>query len=541
MAKDDKTLKDDEALLEAISPIVNELIDRNYINSKDKIAAQIAPLIGSAIRVQIKSQKDEVVDALYPVMGNMISRYVAKTFQEMLESINKQIQEGLSFRVIKRKIQAKIRGVSETELLLSQNANSNIRALLLIHKESGIVLAHAQNPLAPINEPEMLASMMSAIKSFINDWIEKNQEHKELGEIEFGGNKITIEDAGYSYFAIITDGPLYANSHKKIRKVLESIVVEHGDSIREFHGDLSSFSNMTIYKKISYLLKSESLKQESSKKIHPFLFLLPLILVFFIAWSWYEANKDAKLLTEVKQKLYTTPQITSYRIDALLDSNIISLRGEVPSKFHKDLAESKVSEILGVHGVKNELIIINIADDPMQISSNISYLLQGFNLSYNSNISYTYNYPKVELKGRVSSESSKAKLLASLKKIDGVKEIKDEIEVVLEDIKTTIYFDKASSEIKDSEMDKLIELASLLKTQESKFFIAIDGYSDSSGSSEMNKKLAISRAKEVEHFLKNRALVSQTLKAQGRDELPLELGIDKDSQEARCVIISWKK
>jgi len=541
MAKDDKTLKEDEALLEAISPIVNELIDRNYINSKDKIVAQIAPLIGSAIRVQIKSHKDEVVDALYPVMGNMISRYVTKTFQEMLESINKQIQEGLSLKVIKRKIQAKIQGVSETELLLSQNANTNIRALLLIHKESSIVLAHAQNPESPINEPEMLAAMMSAIKSFINDWIDKNKKHKEVAEIEFGGNKITIEDAGYSYFAIITDGPLYTHSHKKICKVLESIVLHHGDSIREFNGDLSSFSNMQIYKKISNLLKNKPCQKETSKKIHPLLFLLPTILLFFLVWSWYETNQDAKLLSEVKQKLYTTPQLTSYRIDALLDAKTIELKGEVPSKFHKNLAESKVNEILGINKVLNKLMIVDITDDPMQISSNIAYLIQGFNLSFTSNISYVFNYPRLTIKGEVSSKANKEKLLVNLQNIDGVSEIKDEIKVVIKDIDTHIYFNKGSSIIKESEIDKLISLIPLLKSQDSTLHISIDGYSDSSGSDSINKKLAQSRAKEVEKFLKYRALVAQPLIAQGRNEHPNELDFDKDSQEARCAVISWKK
>jgi len=541
MAKDDKILKDDEALLEAISPIVNELIDRNYINSKDKITAQLAPLIGNAIRVQIKSQKDEVVDALYPVMGNMISRYVTKTFQEMLESINKQIQEGLSLKVIKRKIQAKIQGVSETELLLSQNVSSNIRALLLIHKESGVLLAHAQNPQAPISEPEMLASMMSAIKSFINDWIDKNQKHKQLGEIEFGGNKITIEDAGYSYFAIITDGPLYASSHKKICKVLESIVLNHGNSIREFRGDLTNFANMQIYKKISSLLENERLQEVSSKKIHPILFLLPVIFASFFAWNWYVAMQDAKLLDEVKQKLYKTPQLTIYRIDAFLEADTIKLKGEVPSAFHKNLAQSKVGEIFDAKKIKNELIIVSLTDDTMQISSNIAYLIQGFNLSFASNISYTFNYPYLRLMGEISSESNKEKLLTKLKEIDGVSEIKDEIDVVLYDIKTSIYFDKGSSSIQESELHKLITLISLLNSQNDALSISVDGYSDSSGSDTANKILALNRAKKVESFLKERGFVGQTIEAQGRDELPLELGINKDSQEARCVIISWKK
>ena len=75
-----KNTLQEKALLEAFSPLVTKLIDKNYEESQDKIASQMAPLIGSAIKEQIKNQKDDVVDALYPVMGNMISRYVSKMF-----------------------------------------------------------------------------------------------------------------------------------------------------------------------------------------------------------------------------------------------------------------------------------------------------------------------------------------------------------------------------------------------------------------------------------------------------------------------------
>ena len=154
----DRSYHNDKALiLEIFTPIVNELIDKSYSTSQDKISRQIAPLISSAIRQQIKTHKDDVVDALSPVMGSMISRYITRAFEEMLTSINMQVQNGLSFKALKRKVNAKIKGVSETELLLKENVQSNIRAVFLIHKESGTVLSHTENPEYPISEPEMIA------------------------------------------------------------------------------------------------------------------------------------------------------------------------------------------------------------------------------------------------------------------------------------------------------------------------------------------------------------------------------------------------
>ena len=254
MHKKEEITKEDDALFEAFSPIVNRLIDKNFESSKEKIALQMAPLIGGAIREQIKSHKDDVIDALYPVMGNMISRYVSKTLEETLNKINQQIQNGLSFEALSRKIRAKMKGVSETELLLTESSSSNIRALLLIHKETGIVLAEANNPDTPLQEPEMVASMMSAIRSFVNDWIDKNDSHKELGEIEFSGNKIILENSGYSYLAVIVNGAAYNKTYETIRQVLEKITSEHGSKIREFDGDFTNFPREAIYNKMSSLV-----------------------------------------------------------------------------------------------------------------------------------------------------------------------------------------------------------------------------------------------------------------------------------------------
>ncbi|MEJ2415074.1 MAG: hypothetical protein P8Y22_07410 [Sulfurimonas sp.] len=249
-----KTKKDEESLEEALSPLINRLIDKNYESSKEKISQQMAPLIGGAIRKQIKSQKDDIVDALYPVVGNMISRYVTKMFEDMLANINNQIQNGLSFKTIKRKLTAKIKGVSESELLLNENAVVKMQSLLLIHKETGIVLAHVENPDSPLNEPEMLASMMTAIRSFVNDWVEKNSDNNELGEIEYGDKKIIIESSGYSYLAVIVQGNTNKLIYDKIREALENIVLNHGDEIKNFNGNLENFDNITIYREISQLL-----------------------------------------------------------------------------------------------------------------------------------------------------------------------------------------------------------------------------------------------------------------------------------------------
>jgi len=530
--------KDNEALiLEVFSPIVNTLIDKSYETSQDKIAKQIAPLISVAIKEQIKSQKDDVVDALYPVIGSMISKYVSKSLEEMLNSINQQIQSGLSFETLKRKIKAKSKGVSEAQLLLDENSSAKIRAILLIHKESGVVLAEAQDLHSPINEPEMVASMMTAIRSFVNDWIDKNESQSEIGEIEYGGSKIVIESGGHSYLAAIVDGPAYNKTYEKIRNTFETIVRDHGDDIREFNGDMRGFPNKEIYQKISLLLDNSSKKVEV-KKLHPIIFLIPILLFTLFMWNQYLSNLNTSLKNNINETIYKSSLLTIYRIESQVNNGLVTLSGEVPFQFHKELAQDIIKNIDGVKNIDNKLIVLPTLNNPMQISSNLHYLVNGLNLDDGINITYIYNYPSVKIVGETWDISRKNKVIEKIKKIDGIKNIIDKIKILPPNLKQYIYFDSGSTEISKIQDKSLIDLIALLKRLDSNITVNIEGYSDNFGTTEANKKVVLDRAKNVAAFIKQYGSIVQEINTVGKNTIVDGVDAVNEPNKARCAIIT---
>lgn len=536
--KKQETSSKDQALLTALSPVVNKLIDLNYQNSKDKIASQMAPLLGSAIREQIKSQKDDVVDALYPVLGNMISKYVSQSFQEMLNSINDQIQDGLSFHTFKRKVKAKMRGVSETQLLLEENSASDIRALLLIHKETGIVLAEVYDPEKPLSEPEMVASMMTAIRSFVNDWVEKNEVHSEIGEINYGGSKIIIEDGGYSYLAVIVDGPTYSKTYKKIRTTLEQIIIDHGEDIRNFNGNLNDFSNMSIYHEIALLLENKEPLQNRKKKLHPLLFLLPLLLVSFGTWHWYINNLDTALNQKIKTTLYKTTQLTSFRIDSFVEDGSVTLRGEVPFKYHKSLAVNVLKDISSIKKIHNEIKIVNALHDPMQISSNISYLISGINLDDGINITYIYTYPSVKITGNTWDNKRKNKVINTFNKIKTIENISFDIKIMPPKKELKFYYEHSSFLLSKTQTLQLLEFSKLLNILDTKTIISIKGYSDNLGSHNAKQKVALKRAQSVASVLEEKFSVKQKMIISGEKQLPHGIDVENHPNKARFTSIT---
>ena len=532
---------DKKLLLEAFSPIVLELIDKSYEESSQKVAKQLAPLISIAIKEQIKSHKNEVVDALYPVIGNMISRYVSKTFEEMINSINNQIKNGLSFKVLTRRLKAKIKGVSETDLLLSENMSSNIKSVFLIHKDSGTVLSHVEHPNNPIIEPEMVASMMTAIRSFVNDWVDKNNEFQELGTIEYGGSKILIEASGSSYLAVIIDGSSSLQTSDNIREVLEQITYKYSDEIKNFNGDTKTIPVDEFYAILSTLITQDKKVIEEKRKLHPLVYLLPLLLISYLIYYCYLGFIDKNLSSKANEILYKTSSLTIYRLETKVEANVLTLSGEVPSLYYKQLAEDKLKKIKDIKKINNDLIIVPIQNDPFIIEQKISYLFLALNINKNIDLEYEYNHPSLKVKGSVWSKKDKGYILSQLSNLKEIKHIDDKINIKIPSIDTIIYFDKNSSAIIDSEEYKLIEIITLLQKLDEDLILEIKAYRDETGTKEKNQNIVTKRANNVAKYLKVKGRILQKTDAIGINETPANIDLEKNPQEARQVVFSWKK
>jgi len=541
MKKKHERADEDELLLEALSPLVNQLIDRNYTQAQKKMASQIAPLLGSAIREQVKSQKNDIIDALYPVLGSMISRYVTKTLEETIEAINRQIHNGLSFENIKRKLRAKLQGVSETELLLRESALANVRAWLLIHKETGIVLAEAQNPEKPLQEPEMIASMMSAISSFVNDWIDKNENNTELGEIEYGNSKIILENGGYCYLAVVVDGIAQQEIYNNIRNALAFILREYGDEIREFSGDLSGIANREIYHEVGVLLAGKQKQEEpKTQKKHPLLYILPLFLLGYFFWSLYASFIDRSLEQKIYEKLEQNKVLSLYKIDIDVEKSEVYLRGVLPLEYYKEMLTESMHELQGIETIHNEIQVHTPQNDPMQMSSNIHFLLLGLNTQEGIRVSYRFIYPDLEVFGEVWDQERKERVIRTFKDAIKLETMDFHIQTIAPELETKLFFDQGSSSIRPQGYKKLMNLSKELAKLGNDVHIELSGHTDNTGTPEAKKVVVEQRVQKVSALLQEKYGISQKIDPKYKYVAPLGVDAFEDPQAARCVIIKLK-
>lgn len=528
--------KDKDLLEKVFSPLVLELIDKNYQESQGKVVKQIAPIITTAIKEQIRSHKDEVVEALYPVIGNMITRYVSKTFEETLIAINNQIKHGLSFSNLTRKIRAKIHGISETELYLKENAISNVKTVFLIAKESGLVISHISNEKDSIDEPDMVASMLTAIRSFVNDWINKNDKFQELGTIEYGNKKILIEASGYSYLAVIIDGVVSSSVMAKSRDILGDIVSNYSTEIKSYNGDKST---LEIDKIDSLLFKLFEKKTEKTK-LHPLIILIPFIFLAWIIYISYLNYQDNEIEKKVNKIINSTPYLALYKLDVQANDKIVYLNGVLPYNYYKESLEKKISNIIQIKNIKNEIQVLSPSENPKEIKDKIQYLIMALNQKESVDINYEFSFPNLKLNGTVWSKKEFNYIKKQFVNIEGIKDINFNILVKPPLIQDVIYFKKNSSDILIDQEYKLIKIVNLLHKLDKNFILQVIAYRDNSGTLKRNNILVNNRAKNIEKYLKLHGNVAQKIESIGLNDLPKDIEKDYPGQ-GRRVIFLWKK
>ena len=195
-----RTLNEKQLLAEKINPIVED----HLTFLRQNFPKEYAKIVNRMVEQKLKSSQTEILDVIYPVMGKMINKYIAFQFQEMKDSINARIDALFSKQGLIWWIRNKVFGIDNAEMLLSSLDTPIIEEVFVIQRDSGLLYGSAA--LYPTVNRDVVAGMLTAIKSFVEDAFER--EHEDLEMIQYGTYKILIENMPSHYFALAISGSI---------------------------------------------------------------------------------------------------------------------------------------------------------------------------------------------------------------------------------------------------------------------------------------------------------------------------------------------
>ncbi len=528
-----KTQQDKEGMSSALAPILPSAVAQQVSNSPGDFARALGPEMGTAIKEQISLERDAMVDALYPVIGSTISKYMA----EAIKSINEKVENTLSVEGISRKIRAKMQGVSEAELIFKESMPFTIQAIFLIHKGSGLIISEVQSLESHYLESEMVAGMLTAIRSFVNDCIAQSGDISEIDQIEYGTSKITLEVAGYCYLAAVTQGEQPRSFMQKMRSALGAIVHQHGKSIESFDGDPAKVPEQVQQILESLTELSQPVTQAKPGKPPVALVLIGLAVVSAIVLPWglyqYHSGIDRRIEEEISLALASEPELAVYRLVVDANRGTIKLTGRLPNQYLRSKAEQIAKNVQPKLKIQNATIPVELPADPVLAAAEVQRVTNILNQMEGAAIEAKYQAGKVTVQGTVLQEADAREITNAFQQIPGVQSVTNTVQLQALAIASRVYFEPGSSEFKPGELSKVNQLKAFLDQYPNKN-LRLLGHSDPKGSAKQNQQLALKRASKVKDILVTQGVDSKRVDVTTTKDTPLGVKAEQLSL-FRCV------
>jgi len=232
-----ETIYKEENLSKQISPIVKEHIE--FL--KQNFPEEFKVVVDDMITRKIKNSKDEIVNAIYPEMGIMIKKYISQQIQILKDGIENQIKG----KGILGNLKARMGFGNAKEEIIQNLEPSVIEEIFIVQKYSGLLAGSAtRNNMV---DQDVVAGMLTAIKSFVEDAFQRDNE--ELETIEYGSYRIFLQTFPSWYMAVTLSGTLSSKEKDNLsNRILAFAKAEMAEQIDEINDKLNKDLSLKLEK-----------------------------------------------------------------------------------------------------------------------------------------------------------------------------------------------------------------------------------------------------------------------------------------------------
>ncbi|MGD9054219.1 MAG: OmpA family protein, partial [Desulfobacterales bacterium] len=263
-----------------VSRVLPEAISLRSQRDK-KIEMALEPITEKTIKSSIRRDRKALVDALFPVMGPAIRRAIASAIQGMIQSFNQILEHSLSVNGLKWRLEALRTQKSFAEVVLLHTLIYQVEQVFLIHRESGLVLQHVVTKTVSADDPDLVSSMLTAIKDFVQDSFGGTAE-ETLETLRVGERSVWIEHGPHAVLAAVIRGNPPMELQNILKDALEEMHFKHREELVSFEGDPAPFEATR------YILEeclAAQFKMEKQKPAYLLWITVALIALLLGGWS----------------------------------------------------------------------------------------------------------------------------------------------------------------------------------------------------------------------------------------------------------------
>ncbi|MEA5419737.1 OmpA family protein [Spirulina sp. CCNP1310] len=528
---------DRTALSKVLATAIPGAISKQLGEAPNEVIQAIAPAMGKAITEQVRLDRDAMVDALYPVIGNTISKYMG----EVVSQINTRVEQTLSIQGIMRRFSLRWQGISDAEQILRDALPFRVQAVFLIHKNSGLVIAEVQQSGSQALETDMLAGMLTAIRSFAGECSTDPRHQSELTKIDYEDFQIIMEVAGYCYIAAVTQGDPPTNFSIKLRQTLSAIILNHGYGglLEQFDGDARTVPD-SIPQLLTELLIAPTVLDKPKVRRRPLpvgLLILLILLGIPLGWVYYRHWQKQQVILAVDEAIAATPNLALYAIRPQIEGGTLILNGKVPSPDLREEAGIVALDVAPDLVLDNQLLTVVAPPNPEAIAAEAQRLTQSFGQMLGAMLTSRYDRVNQQLmvEGGAIAPERITTLTESLRQIPGVQSVVLTFSGDPSPTAQRLYFNTNGTIISPQEQTQKLEPLVAHLQANPNIRLQIIGHTDTSGTEKINRQLAPERAQVVKDALVQLGIDGDRLVTAGTIAPPPQVTESDALWLSRCV------
>jgi outer membrane protein OmpA-like peptidoglycan-associated protein len=277
-----KRLDDPNVRAEDISQIVAEAIALR--SKRDRaVLRTLQPMIEESLKISVERDPRFIADALYPIIGQAVRKAVAHSLRGMVESLNHILERSFSWDSAMWRIEALRTGKSFGEIALMRSLRFRVEEVFLIHRETGLLLAHAAAKGAITQDADLVSGMLTAVQDFVRDSFTPGKSD-ELETMQVGEYTVWVLHGPLALIAGVVSGAAPPDLRNIFQRTLEHVHGEFSQQLQGFSGDAATLSG------VKPLLQACLLGSQSKEIKRSYRWVWPvtaLALIIFAATFFY--------------------------------------------------------------------------------------------------------------------------------------------------------------------------------------------------------------------------------------------------------------
>jgi OOP family OmpA-OmpF porin len=207
-----------------------------------QLARALAPTVENAIGESVRRNPRPIATAIFPVLGPAIRKAIAEALAGLAASINRALEHSLSPRGIRWRLESWRTGVPYAQIVLKHALVYRVEQVFLIHRDTGLMLAHARAPDLPASDADLISGMLTAIRDFVADSFSREREAGGLRRFSVGELTVMVEQGPQALVAAVVRGEAPDDLLLRLQDTLETIHLQFAGALAEFDGDTEPFA-----------------------------------------------------------------------------------------------------------------------------------------------------------------------------------------------------------------------------------------------------------------------------------------------------------